>query len=103
MPRNRRRRFGPGAASLSTVGSLGSLASKLHPHHSGVAALRDPSRRSTEEPMSTPRSKVMLAATSLALILSLGTTVPLDAQEGTPESGGVTFPITPDPADCQVE
>jgi hypothetical protein len=53
--------------------------------------------------MSTPRSMVPLAALSLALSFSVGTAVPLGAQEGTPESGGMTFPITPDPADCQVE
>jgi hypothetical protein len=52
--------------------------------------------------MSTPRSLVPLAAMSLALSFLLGSAAPLGAQEGTPESG-VSFPITPDPADCQVE
>lgn len=53
--------------------------------------------------MSTPRSMAPFAAVSLALTLSVGTATPLLAQEGTPESGGMSFPITPDPADCQVE
>ena len=53
--------------------------------------------------MSKPRSVVRLAVTSLVLTLSLGAAAPLGAQEGTPESGGMTFPITPDPAQCQVE
>ncbi len=53
--------------------------------------------------MSTPRTLVPLAAISLTLSLSVGTAGPLGAQEGTPESGDLTFPITPDPADCQVE
>ena len=54
--------------------------------------------------MSTPRSLVPLAAMSLALSFLLGSAAPLGAQEEHPgERGRRAFPITPDPADCQVE
>ncbi|MBA2596053.1 MAG: hypothetical protein H0V00_05435 [Chloroflexia bacterium] len=53
--------------------------------------------------MSIPRSVTHLAATSFALILSIAATAPALAQEGTPEPGGMVFPVTPDPALCQVE
>jgi hypothetical protein len=53
--------------------------------------------------MSTPRPLVHLAMTSLVLAFFFGAAAPLGAQEGTPESGVMTFPITPDPAACQVE
>lgn len=53
--------------------------------------------------MMVPRSITHLAAPSLALLLGIGTVAPTLAQEGTPAAGGMAFPITPDPAQCQVE
>jgi hypothetical protein len=44
-----------------------------------------------------------LAASSLAVILAAVITSPVAAQDATPEAGAMAFPITPDPAACQVE
>jgi hypothetical protein len=44
-----------------------------------------------------------LAASSLAAILVAVMAAPVSAQDATPEAGAMAFPITPDPAECQVE
>ena len=44
-----------------------------------------------------------LAASSLAAILAAVMSAPVVAQDATPEAGAMAFPITPDPAACQVE
>ena len=44
-----------------------------------------------------------LAASSLAVILAAVMAAPAAAQDATPSAGTMTFPITPDPAACQVE
>ncbi len=52
-------------------------------------------------PMTLPVSR--LAASSLAVILAAVMAAPAAAQDATPEAGAMAFPITPDPAACQVE
>jgi len=52
-------------------------------------------------PMNLPISR--LAASSLALILAAVMAAPVAAQDATPAAGAMAFPITPDPAACQVE
>ena len=51
--------------------------------------------------MSTPRSLVPLAAMIWRLASCSGAQPPWVRRRGT--ESGVSFPITPDPADCQVE
>ena len=50
----------------------------------------------------TPRVS-RLTASSLAAILAAVIATPAAAQDATPEAGAMAFPITPDPATCQVE
>ena len=51
--------------------------------------------------MTLPVSR--LAASSLAAILAAVMAAPVAAQDATPAAGAMAFPITPDPAACQVE
>ena len=51
--------------------------------------------------MALPVSR--LAAGSLATILAAVMAAPVAAQDATPEAGAMAFPISPDPAACQVE
>src|SRR3712207_2284293 len=44
-----------------------------------------------------------LIASSSAAILALVMAAPIAAQDATPAGGAMAFPITPDPAACQVE
>jgi len=44
-----------------------------------------------------------LAASSIAAMLTVVIATPVSAQDATPEAGMVAFPISPDPAACQVE
>ena len=53
--------------------------------------------------MPIPVYRARLAATSLALVLIAGISPPSAAQDATPAAGAMGFPITPDPAGCQVE
>jgi hypothetical protein len=53
--------------------------------------------------MPSPVSRARLAATSVALVLTAGISTPIAAQDATPAAGAMPFPITPDPAGCQVE
>jgi hypothetical protein len=52
-------------------------------------------------PMILPVSR--LAASSLATILAAVMAAPVAAQDTTPEASAMAFPISPDPAACQVE
>jgi hypothetical protein len=52
-------------------------------------------------PMILPVSR--LTASTLAAALAAVMTAPVAAQDATPTAGARTFPITPDPASCQVE
>ena len=52
-------------------------------------------------PMTLPVSR--LTASGLAAILAAVMATPIAAQDATPEAGAMTFPISPDPAACQVE
>lgn len=53
--------------------------------------------------MPGPRCLRRLAALALPLLVAGSAIVPVAAQEATPDAGQGRFPITPDPALCQVE
>jgi ketosteroid isomerase-like protein len=53
--------------------------------------------------MSPSQCVTRLATGGLAVLLGVGLTAPLMAQDATPEVGMLAFPITPDPTTCQVE
>ncbi len=52
-------------------------------------------------PMTLPISRLTVG--SLAVVLAAVMAAPVAAQDATPGAGAMAFPISPDPAACQVE
>ena len=53
--------------------------------------------------MPIPSCPVRLTSLTFAIALTLSAGTPIAAQDATPAAGAAMFPITPDPAGCQVE